>query len=170
MGYVVYDVVYVMKSVWMSEHALHFVIRRGVWGWQGCNSPPPPMVFAFVFPGLSAQLRTVMMILIPLPHYGNNFATKNYGGKKMCRSPPPPPPPPRWVSFLGLAQCSARHFARIVEVLLGGVVWYSGVAGCSWWGDSTCCGKGGIECSWVGMGQEVGHVIHRYKPISIVIN
>ena len=32
MGCVAYDVVYVIKSVWMSEHALHFVIRRGVWG------------------------------------------------------------------------------------------------------------------------------------------
>ena len=35
MGCVVYDVVYVIKSVWLTEDALHFVIRRGVWGWQG---------------------------------------------------------------------------------------------------------------------------------------
>ena len=34
-GCVAYDVVYVIKSVWMSEHALHFVIRRGVWGVTG---------------------------------------------------------------------------------------------------------------------------------------
>ena len=43
MGCVAYDVVYVIKSVWMSEHALHFVIRRGVWGLQG----HAPMVLAF---------------------------------------------------------------------------------------------------------------------------
>ena len=61
----------------------------------------------------------------------------------MCRSPIPPPPPPPRVSFSGLVQCSAKHFARIwkcCEHYLPGVVWYgngSGVAGCSWWGDST---------------------------------
>ena len=37
MGCVAYDVVCVIKSVWMSEHALHFVIRRGVWGLQGAS-------------------------------------------------------------------------------------------------------------------------------------
>ena len=64
---------------------------------------------------LSAQSGTVMMI-IPLTHYGNNFATKFFGQrkKKMCRSPterlfqgwrsaqrdilPPPPPPPAALS------------------------------------------------------------------------
>ena len=35
MGCVAYDVVYVILSVWMSEHVLHFVIRRGVWGCRG---------------------------------------------------------------------------------------------------------------------------------------
>ena len=38
---------------------------------------------------LSALSRTVMMIL-PLPHYGNNFVTNFFGGGKMCRNPPPP--------------------------------------------------------------------------------
>ena len=35
MGCVAYDVVYVIKSVWMSEPALHFVIRRGRLGVAG---------------------------------------------------------------------------------------------------------------------------------------
>ena len=58
----------------MSEHALHFVTRRGVWEVAGGEFPPLPMVFAFLafssFFGLSAQSRTVMMILIPLPSGG----------------------------------------------------------------------------------------------------
>ena len=52
----------------MSEHALHFVIRHGVWGVAGVQFPP--MVFAFFWGGgggggggLSAQSRTVMMII-----------------------------------------------------------------------------------------------------------
>ena len=31
MGCAMYDVIYVIKSVWMSEHALHFVITVGLW-------------------------------------------------------------------------------------------------------------------------------------------
>ena len=46
-----------------------------------------------IFFCLSAQSRTVMMV-IPLPHYGNNFATKNFGRKKCVGVPPPPPHPP----------------------------------------------------------------------------
>ena len=117
----------------MNEWAcITFCNRARHLGVAGVNSPPP-IVFAlfFLLLRLVSSSRTVMMI-IPLPHY----TTTNFG-RKMCRSHPPPPPP-RWVSFSGLAQCSARHFARIVEVLLA---WYgngSGVAGCSWWGDSTC--------------------------------
>ena len=77
------------------------------------------------------------------------LALRNRPKKGAAGSPPPPPPPlPHWIRHW--AQCSARHFARIVEALLAlltwcGVVWYgngSGVAGCSWWGDSTCCGIG----------------------------
>ena len=55
--------------------------RRGVRGWQG-NCPPYGFGFFFFFFCLSAQSRPVMIIL-PLPHYGKNFA----------------------------AQCSARQFA-----------------------------------------------------------
>ena len=58
-----------------------YVYRRYVRGGFG--------LFCFC---LSAQSRTVMMI-IPLPHYGNNFATQFFGRKvKMCRSLVPPPP------------------------------------------------------------------------------
>ena len=128
MGCVAYDVVYVIKSVWMSEHALHFVIRRGVWGLQGASPYGFGLLggfFFFFFFYLSGQSRTVMMI-IPLPHYGNNFATTNFGRKKCVGVPPPPPPPLE--CRCRLAQFSARHFARIVEVLLAlltwcGVVW-----------------------------------------------
>ena len=70
----------------MSEHALHFVIRRGVWGLQGA--------YLWFWPFLlSAQSRMVIMI-IPLPHYGNNFATTNFGREKCVGVPPPPPPSP----------------------------------------------------------------------------
>ena len=61
----------------MSEHALHFVSRHGVWGGRGAISPSP---YDFCFFGLSAQSRTVMMI-IPLPNGG---ATGGGGG-----GPPP---------------------------------------------------------------------------------
>ena len=47
MGCVVYDVVYVIKSVWMSEHALHVVIRRGVWGVARGQFPLSLYVFCF---------------------------------------------------------------------------------------------------------------------------
>ena len=50
----------------MSEHALHFVIRRGALsgGGRGAISPSPYAVFAFwvFFFGLSAQSRKVMVI------------------------------------------------------------------------------------------------------------
>ena len=56
--------------------------------WQGCNPRPPNgfclLFFSFFFLGLSAQSRTVMMI-ISLPHYGN-VATKNFGRKKCVRA------------------------------------------------------------------------------------
>ena len=75
-----------------------------------------------------------MVIILPQ----NNSVRKNV-------TESPPPPPPSAVVRAG----ATRHFARIVEVLLAlltwcGVVWYngSGVAGCSWRGDSTCCGIG----------------------------
>ena len=87
MGCVVYDVVFAIKSVWMSDHALHFVIRRGVWGVAGGQFPPLPM-FCF---GLSAQSRTVM-IIIPYP------------------VEPPPPPPLFWRKMARAAV--ARHFGN----------------------------------------------------------
>ena len=62
----------------MNEWAcITFCNQARLLGVAGVQFPPPPMVFAlcFFFSGLSAQSRTVMMI-IPLPHYGNNFATK----------------------------------------------------------------------------------------------
>ena len=66
----------------MSDHALHFVIRHGVWWVAGGQFPPLPMVFGFFFFfGLSAQSRTVMMI-IPLPMLS------------------PWQMPPLWLSFL----------------------------------------------------------------------
>ena len=124
----------------MIEHALHLVIRRGVWRWQGAI-PRPPMVLAFFssfFSRLSAQSRTVMMI-IPLPHYGNNFATKNFGRGKMCQSPPPPPPPRlSVVSRAGamLSEIFCQDCGSVVSITyIPGVVCYgngSGVAGCSW--------------------------------------
>ena len=50
---------------------------RGTWtyngGWQGRQLPPPPMILALFFFGLSAQSRTMM--IIPLPH-SDYFATK----------------------------------------------------------------------------------------------
>ena len=132
---------YVLCCVWrslcnqecMNEWAcITFCIRRGVWGWQGGKPPPPPpppygfgLWFFFVFFGLSAQSRTVMMI-IPLPHYGNNFATKKIGRKNCVRVPPPPPPPPFALSVVfraGAMLSTARHFASIVEVLLALLTW-----------------------------------------------
>ena len=88
-GLCCHDVVYVIKSVWMSEYAIHFVIRRGVWGWQGGNCPYGFCLFFFGGGGggLWAQSRTMMMMIIPQPHYGNDFATKNVGRKKMCFYP-----------------------------------------------------------------------------------
>ena len=53
------------------------------------------------------------------------------------------------------------------------LVWYgngSDVAGCSWWGDGTCCG---IGWGWVwlgGAGARGGTRHTRHKPISIIIN
>ena len=49
-------------------------------------APPPP-------PPPPTPMRTVMMI-IPLPHYGNNLPQQISVEKKMCRSPHPPPPGP----------------------------------------------------------------------------
>ena len=57
----------------MSEHALHFVIRHGVWGWQ--EDPPPQYglgLLAFWLLFFSCQLNhvlfffTVMMIIPPI--------------------------------------------------------------------------------------------------------
>ena len=63
-----------------------------------------PPIFFFC---LSAWSRTVM--IIPLPHYGNNNCTTNFFGlKKICRSPPPPPPR----APFSLAQCSAEKFCH----------------------------------------------------------
>ena len=82
-----YDVVYVIKSVWMSDHALHFVISRGVWGVAGGNFPLSLCFLAFWLffwgGGLSAQSRTVMMI-IPLPSGG----ATGRGGGQGANSPP----------------------------------------------------------------------------------
>ena len=76
----------------------------------------PPMIFVCLLVCLfclSAQSRTVtMMMIIPLPHYDNNFATKNFGRtKKNVSESPPPPPPERLFLFRAGPQCSARHFA-----------------------------------------------------------
>ena len=71
-------------------------------GWQR-------VVWPSFFFCLSAQSRMVMMI-IPLPHYGNNFVTKFFVREKNV-SESTPPPPPHWAPFAGLLQCSARHFA-----------------------------------------------------------
>ena len=108
MGCVAYDVVYVIKSAWMSEHALHFVIRCGVWGLQGA-SPYIwfwPFFFFFLLVssvtyGYDDNTPTIITIM------GNNFATTNFGRKKCVGvplppsspspsspSPLPPPPPP----------------------------------------------------------------------------
>ena len=58
-------------------------------GGAGGNFPPMVLAFFFFF-CLSAQSRTLMMI-IPLPHYGNNFATKFVGRKRNVTESPPPP-------------------------------------------------------------------------------
>ena len=80
----------------MNEHALHFVIRSGVWG-RGVAGAIPLWFWTFwpfVVVGLSAQSRMVMMI-IPLPHYGIMVIILTFCHKKIVsESPPPPPPPP----------------------------------------------------------------------------
>ena len=49
------------------------------------------------------------MMIIPLPHYGNNFVTFFFFGrkKKMCRSVPPPP--------LGLSTFQLKNFKNLTE-------------------------------------------------------
>ena len=105
----------------------------------------PPMVFGLFgfFFCLSAQSLTVIMI-IPLPHYGNNFSTQKK--KKMCRekcvgAPPPPPPSPLSTIFRAgavLSETFCQDCGSVVSITY--LVWC--VAGCSWWGDGTCCGIG----------------------------
>ena len=74
-----------------------------------------------------------LIMIIPLPHYGNNFATTNFGRKKMCRSPPPPP-------FSAVARASAilsetfpLDCGSVVSLLplltWCGVVWYGNGSG-----------------------------------------
>ena len=48
----------------MSEHALHFVIRRGVWGWQGGN--PPLWFWPFV---------VVVVVVVSSVTYGDDDNT-----------------------------------------------------------------------------------------------
>ena len=115
---------------------------------RGPPPPPPPHTYTHTHPAEKFRAGAKL--------YGSRSISETFC--QFCPPPqantlaPPlpypimviiPPPPPRWLSFSGLAQCSARHFARIVEVLLaslpwGGVVYGngSGVAGCSWWGDT----------------------------------
>ena len=92
----------------------------------------PPMVLAFfVLFCLSAQSRTVMMIIpLPVPHYGNNFATKNFCREKnMSESPPPPPPPHLSVVFRAGAMLSEIFYqdcgsvVSITSLVWCGVVW-----------------------------------------------
>ena len=60
--------------------------------------------YFFFFFCLSAQ-RSVMAMIIPLPHYDFFFLeTFFWSRKKMPRSPPPPPRPPGWRKMIGLAQ------------------------------------------------------------------
>ena len=68
----------------MSEHALHFVIRRGVWGVAGVNSPPPIVLPFFR-----------LLWLVSSVTYGDddNYATTNFGQKNVSEPPPPPPAP-----------------------------------------------------------------------------
>ena len=74
------------------------------------------VVFFFVF-FLSAQ-RSVMLMMIPLPHY-DNFLGKNSSQKKICvrvlptppPHPPPPPPTPATSFRAGTATAVTRHFA-----------------------------------------------------------
>ena len=62
---------------------------------------------------MSAQSRTVMMI-IPLPHYGNNFAI-SVGKKKMCRSPPPSKHP----GTAPVCMYNSESFQKIEKLLSG---------------------------------------------------
>ena len=103
--------------------------------WKMCQgAPPPPPPTERLFQGWRKILwlaqqsaRHLVNFAPPLSnhpgaapaptHYGNNFLPqKKFGLKKCVRVHPPPLP--RWLSFSGLAQCSARHFARIVEVVV----------------------------------------------------
>ena len=81
MGCVAYDVVYVIKSVWMSEHALHFVIRRGVWGLQGASPYGFGLLgafFFFFFFYLSGQSRTVIGVRDHFHLGGHNNFCPNF--------------------------------------------------------------------------------------------
>ena len=73
-----------------NAHVVCLQCRRGVRGWRAI----PPMILPFIsfFFCLSAQSRTVMVI-IPLPHY-DNFSTNVFRSEKKCVEVPPPPPPP----------------------------------------------------------------------------
>ena len=95
MGCVVYDMVFAIKSVWMSDHALHFVIRRGIWGWQGGNFPLSIWFFGFWL---------FFVWLVSSVTYGDDDNTLPSGGAmggggggkggKM-----PAPPPTLWLLF-----------------------------------------------------------------------
>ena len=81
---------------------------------QGVGGGIAPIWFRliyFLLFGLSAQTSVMYVdddnsptpcIMITLPQFLS-------WSEKMCRSTPPPPP--GWATFLGLVQCSARHFA-----------------------------------------------------------
>ena len=118
---------YVIKSVFMSEHALYFVIRRGVWGGRGRG----------FFLSFLASWFFVFFWLVSSVTYGydDNTPTHSRGQGGGGQVPPydflfcfflvvssavghghdSTPTPLLIVEFgQGLAQYSARHFARIV--------------------------------------------------------
>ena len=77
---------YVIKSVWMSEHALYFVIRRGVWGGRGRGFPPLPMVFAF----LGFFFFVFWLVSSVTYGYDDNTPThsRRHGGRGVGKCPP----------------------------------------------------------------------------------
>ena len=84
-------------------------------GVAGGGGQLPPMFFVCVLFCLSAQWRTVMMI-IPLPHYGNNFATKFFGQKKSVSDAPPPPPPPPLSAFFRAGAVLSETFGHFAPL------------------------------------------------------
>ena len=74
-----------------------------------------------------------------------------------------------WISEHAWHFKSQMACGSLVSITWSGIGNGIGVAGCYWWGFSTC----GIGWGWVwlvGWGQEVRHVIHGTKPISIISN